>query len=659
MCGICGCFSFNGLSDQNIAATMPMIRLMERRGPDDQGFWTDGKNCSFGFRRLAVLDLSPYGHQPMLTSDGRYILNYNGEVYNFRELREELEHKGIRFRSTGDTEVVLNLLALYGKEGLNRLNGMFALAFYDTVQKRLILARDHAGIKPLYYLLSSEGVIFGSQYDQIMIHPWAKEFQVSTEALALYLRFGYIPAPYALLKNTYMLEPGTWLEVNVEGQVKHGTFFEFPLFRESDLRGEEAYEAVDEAVTKAVRRHLVSDVPLGIFLSGGIDSPLLTAKMRAASNGPVRAFTIGTQENHLNESPDAIAYAQEIGVEHSIEYMTTEKVLTMLDDIVASCGEPFADYSVFPTMLIARLARQHVKVVLSGDGGDELFWGYVSRFAPVLEKSNDFRLQPYSLRTLYWGIRKFFTNENGHSNLHYRSIGDWYRAMHTRIPENYLHSIFPDFPKCTLDFGLFAYTGWESNKTAQWLRWNEFVSHLTMVLLKVDRASMYHSLEVRVPYLDREVIDVAVRVDWRSCLNIKRKVGKIPLRVALARHVNHQTGAKRGFEAPMNAWLRGPLKAIFEETVMGRKEILGMPLNQRNLRNMFQQHIADRSDYAGGLWTLLSLVLWEKKHYDGRHYDTGRPKEYQSLTDRDRTNFETTDKTPPIRIPVTRGPSQE
>ena len=659
MCGICGSFSFKGLLEQDITATLQMIRLMERRGPDDEGFWTDGKNCAFGFRRLAVLDLSPYGHQPMLTSDGRYLLDYNGEVYNFRELREELEHKGIYFHSTGDTEVVLNLLAQYGKEALNRLNGMFALAFYDTVQKRLILARDHAGIKPLYYLLSSEGIVFGSQYDQIMIHPWAKELQVSAEALILYLRFGYIPAPYALLKNTYMLEPGTWLDVSAEGQVVRGNFFEFPVFREPDLRGEEACEAVDEAVTKAVRRHLVSDVPLGIFLSGGIDSPLLTAKMRAASNAAVRAFTIGTQENHLDESPDAIAYAREIGVEHNIEYIVTEKALTMLDDVVASCGEPFADYSVFPTMLIARLARQHVKVVLSGDGGDELFWGYVSRFAPVLEKSNDFRLQPYWFRTLRWGIRKFFSIENGHSNLRYRSIGDWYRAVHTRIPEDYLHGIFPDFPECTLDFGLFAYIDWEPNRTAQWLRWNEFVSHLTMVLLKVDRASMYHSLEVRVPYLDREVVDVALRVDWQSCLNIKRKVGKIPLRAALARHVNYQTRTKRGFEVPMDAWLRGPLKAIFEEAVIGRKEILGMPLNRGKLRNMFKQHIANRSDFARGLWTLLSLVLWEKKHYDMRHDNTPRPTEYQSLTNRDRTSFGTTDETPRIRISLTRGSSQE
>jgi asparagine synthase (glutamine-hydrolysing) len=594
---------------------MQMTQLMERRGPDDEGFWTDGMHCTFGFRRLAILDLSPHGHQPMLTIDGRYALIYNGEVYNYPELREELKHKGVLFRSSGDTEVILNALAQYGKEVLNRLNGMFALAFYDTGQKRLLLARDHAGIKPLYYLLTSVGVVFSSQYDQIMIHPLAKQLPVSMEALALYLRLGYIPAPYALLEHTYMLEPGTWLEVNADGQATQGKFFEFPRFLEPDLRGGDAYEAVDEAVTKAVRRHLVSDVPLGTFLSGGIDSPLVTAKMRMANSGPVRAFTIGIDGDHLDEAPDAIAYAREIGVEHTIEYAGSEEVLTLLDEVVAACGEPFADYSVFPTMLIARLARQHVKVMLSGDGGDELFWGYVGRFASVLKRLGDFRPKPDWLRTLLWGIKKCSPMRANYPSLRYQSIGDWYQAKHTRIRGDYVKSIFPELPESVPRFGLFDYNGWEPAKTAQWLRWNEFVGHLTMVLLKVDRATMHHSLEVRVPFLDREVIDVAVRVDWASCLDIKHKVGKIPLRAALARHVNHQSGTKRGFEVPMSAWLRGPLKKVFEEVVMGRKEIIGVPLNQSGIQTMFQQHITNRYNYARGLWTLLSLALWEKRYY--------------------------------------------
>lgn len=615
MCGVYGSLSFHGLSDHAAAITARLTALMKRRGPDDEGVWTDGKHCSLGFRRLSILDLSPSGHQPMLTPDGRYALVHNGEVYNFQELRDELAARGLRVRSTGDTEVILNLLAQSDRAGLNRLNGMFALAFYDTRSTRLLLARDHAGIKPLYYLLTSEGLVFASQYDLIMSHPWANRLPVSRDALALYLRLGYIPAPFALLENTYMLEPGAWLEVNADGQTTRGSFYEFPRFREPDLRGDAAYEAVDAAVTRAVRRQLVSDVPLGTFLSGGIDSPLVTAKMRAASSGPVHAFTLGTNHDHLDESSDAIRYARDIGVEHTVEHVTPDMALAMLDDVVTACGEPFADYSIFPTMLIARLARRRVTVMLSGDGGDELFWGYAGRFASVLDESNDSRRPPPALfkRLLRSSDRRAWT------------IGDRYRAKHTRISDTSLNRIFLDPPAWPRGFELFAYAGGGPGTTAQWLRWNEFVGHLTMVLLKVDRASMYHSLEVRVPLLDREVIDVAVRIDWASCLDTKRRVGKMPLRAALARHVSHQTTTKRGFEVPMSAWLRGPLQAVFEEAVLDRKEILDMPLDRRELRRMFHRHVSNRGEQASGLWTLLGLALWEEKHYRHRSSTFLRP----------------------------------
>ncbi|MEX0802444.1 MAG: asparagine synthase (glutamine-hydrolyzing), partial [Candidatus Binatia bacterium] len=615
MCGICGSFGFSGLSDADSAAVAGMTQMMARRGPDDDGFWTEGRYCALGFRRLAILDLSPAGHQPMMTPEGRYAIVYNGEVYNFRELRKELQSLGVRFRSSGDSEVVLHALALWGKAALDRFNGMFALGFYDTVEKRLLLARDHAGIKPIYYFLSSKGLVFASQYDQIMTHPWARALQTSTDGLALYLRLGYIPAPYALLKDTYMLEPGAWLEANLDGQVKRGKFFEFPSFSEPDLRGAEAYEAVDAAVTRAVRRHLVSDVPVGTFLSGGIDSPLVTAKAKAANNGAVRSFTVGTGGDNLDESADAGTYAQEIGVHHVVEHVRPELAVEMLDDVVSACGEPFADYSVFPTMVIARLARQHVKVILSGDGGDELFWGYPGRFASVLQSCHAYSY-PFGLRKVRWGMQRALGY--GNAQLPYRAIGEYYRTKHSRISEGDLHGILPDVPEWPAGFDLFAYTGSEPNKTAQWLRWNEFVGHLTMVLLKVDRASMHHSLEVRVPLLDREVIDTAARVNWRSCLDLKRKIGKLPLRKSLARHVQRQTQAKRGFEAPMSAWLKGPLKDIFQESVVNRQDILGMPIDRQPLQKMFQAHVTGRTNHTRALWTFLSLALWEQKHYHSR-----------------------------------------
>lgn len=617
MCGILGqiTFSDGGCAVSGEEISPRLIGLMARRGPDNEGRWSDGRRCAIAFRRLAILDLSDRAHQPMLTPDGRFALVCNGEVYNFRELRSELVHEGVKFRSTGDTEVILYALVHWGHRALSRFNGMFALGFYDSVEKRLLLARDHAGIKPLYYMLTSRGLVFASQYDQILAHGWSRESRSSPGALGLYLRLGYIPAPYALLHDTYMLEPGAWLEISSDGHLHRGRFFEFPIWREPTLRGEEAFEAVDAAITAAVRRHMVSDVPLGAFLSGGVDSPLVTAKMRAVSNGILRAFTIGTNGDHHDESADAIAYAREIGVEHTVEHATPDTALKILDDVVAACGEPFADFSIFPTMLVSRLARQEVKVIVSGDGGDELFWGYPDRFASVLDKLAILN-QAQHAGNPGWHLKRLLATDRAGPDPRWPgSIGDIYRIKHTHLSEGWLKRIFPDLPDWPADFSLFTYTGLEPDRTAQWLRWNEFVGNLTRILLKVDRGSMYHSLEVRVPFLDREVVETASRVDWRSCLDVKQRLGKLPLRHSLARHVRHQTWTKRGFTVPMDQWLRGPLRQVFEETLLDRRELAGLPLNRAAAREMFGRHLSGQVNYDWPLWMLLSLALWEKHHY--------------------------------------------
>ena len=615
MCGIAGEFRF---TDSGTSADWDGISaLMARRGPNDEGLWSGDARCTLAFRRLAILDLSPTGHQPMVTADGRYVIVFNGELYNFAELRKRLEGRGARFRSRGDSEVVLHALATWGPDAFGMFNGMFALGFYDTIEKQLLLARDHAGIKPLYYLTRPEGVVFAGQYDQILAHPWSRELAVSGEALGLYLRLAYIPAPYALLDNTHMLEPGTWLLVGADGRMRRGRFFTFPADEPPSLRGEEAVEAVDAAVTEAVRRQLVSDVPVGAFLSGGIDSPLVVAKMRDACGGMMRTFTIGTGGDATDESADAVAYARELGVEHTVEHVTAAEALTMLDDVIDACGEPFGDYSMFPTMLVSRLASREFKVMLSGDGGDELFWGYVGRSARALRTERDFG-QPARWRRSRGVLRRLLGKTSVYDHLVSGSIGEWHRAAHTHLPLSWLTRIFPSLPAWPPGCDLFDYTGRGPDPTARWLRWNEFVGHLTMVLLKVDRASMYHSLEVRVPLLDRGVIEVAAQVDWRSCLDLDRMLGKLPLRRALARHVGHQTHAKRGFEVPMGAWLRTSLREVFEESVLGRHDLLGVAVDRRALRELFDLHVAGPGNYAWGLWPLLSLALWLERHYRRR-----------------------------------------
>lgn len=614
MCGICGEFQFASSAWVDNDIEERLAPLMKRRGPDDEGFWSDERYCSLGFRRLSILDLSPAGHQPMFTPDGRYALIFNGELYNFPELKRQLEQSGITFGSTGDTEVVLQALAHWGKVSLARFNGMFALAFYDCQQHKLLLARDHAGIKPLYYLIDAKGIVFASQYNQILAHPWSQNHPVSRQSLSLYLRLGYIPAPQALLQNSYMLEPGSWLEVSAAGERQSGRFFEFPQYRVSNLRGDEAWEAANAAITNAVKRQMISDVPIGAFLSGGIDSPLVTAKMQAVMHSPIKAFTIGSHHSRFDESAEASAYAREMGVQHIVEHMAPSNALMLLEDAVAACSEPFADYSIFPTLMVSELARRDVKVMLSGDGGDELFWGYVGRFGSVLEKARDFR-QPYWWRSTRWGLKKFLGLGNGYWNLRLADIGDWYRAKHTHLAEPWIERIFKGALNWPAQFPLFTYDGWETEHTAQWLRWNEWIGHLAMVLLKVDRASMYHSLEVRVPLLDKEVIEVATQIDWRSCLNFEQGLGKLPLRYALAQHTTYQTPDKKGFAVPMDTWLRTSLRPVFEDVMLSRQELLGVPINQAALRKMFTEHLSGRADYAWGLWILLSLALWYEKHY--------------------------------------------
>lgn len=620
MCGIAGELR---LGEKQRETDWEFIgELMRRRGPDDKGIWrSDDQLCTLIFRRLSILDLSPSGHQPMVTPDGRYVLVFNGEIYNFREIRERLKTRGVTFRSTGDSEVVLMALREWGVEALERFNGMFALVFYDQQERRLLLARDHAGIKPLYYLHRPAGVVFASQYDQILAHPLSQGLPVSVEALGLYLRLAFIPAPHAWIQDTYMVEPGTWIEFNSAGRATHGRYFYFPDHCVPQLSGKEAIDTLDEVIGSAVKRQMISDVPVGAFLSGGIDSPLVIAKMRSASNNSICAYTIGTGGDVTDESADAARYAAELGVKHIIEQVRPEQAVDMLDDVIAACGEPFGDYSIFPAMLVSRLASRDFKVMLSGDGGDELFWGYARRAAALIGQSRNFR-QSYGIRKLRWGARKLLGfGTMTYEPSHYRSIGHWQREKHSHMKERLLARIFPDLTGSASLDQLFEYDGWDTERTAQWLRWNEFTSHLTMVLLKVDRASMHHSLEVRVPLLDREVISTALKIDWASCLDLERGQGKLPLRRILARHVAHQTQAKRGFEAPMGTWLRTSLRRVFEQSLLGRADLAGLRINQAVLREIFDHHLDGSRNYAWGLWPLLSLALWDQRPRAGGRRD--------------------------------------
>jgi len=619
MCGLFGRLSYADAAVRapDEAIERALLARAARRGPDDEGFCRPGPGCVMGLRRLSILDLSPAAGQPMRTTDGRHALVYNGELYNFSALRAELERAGVRFHSSGDTEVVLHALVTWGRAALARFNGMFALAFYDAHTGRVLLARDHAGMKPLYYLLSPAGVVFASQYDQILDHPWSANAAGAPDALGLYLRLGYIPAPYAFLRGSHLLPPGAWLEVDSQRGMREGRFFEFPVARTPDLAGSEADDAICAAVQAAVRRHLVADVPVGTFLSGGVDSPLVAATMRAMRPGPLRAFTLGTGGDEFDESADAARYARAFGASHAVAHLTPDRVLALVADVVSACAEPFADYSIFPTLCVSELARRDVRVVLCGDGGDELFFGYTGRSGALLSLLGAAGERGEGARGWSW-LRILEAGRDMNDARWPTTIGDLQRIAHTRFADRWLQRVFPDLPPWPEEYRLFAFDSRDPDRTAEWLRWNEFVGYLPSVLQKVDRGSMFHSLEVRAPLLDREVIEVATRVHWRACLDPERRIGKLPLRHLLANHCRRQTLAKRGFSVPMGAWLRGPLRTLLQKTLMRRSAIAGLAVDHDALRDLIGRHLASAADLAWQLWLLLSLALWEDRYLSRR-----------------------------------------
>jgi asparagine synthase (glutamine-hydrolysing) len=606
----------DGITDRDRAEVDALAELMARRGPDDSGAWDDGAVCALGFRRLAIIDLSEGGHQPMASPDGEHVLVFNGEIYNYRELRRELEASGRAFRSASDTEVVLQALQAWGVDSLARLNGMFAIAWYRRSSRTLLLARDPVGIKPLSWWWSPEAFVFGSQYDQVIRHRRCDRSAVDPEALGLYLRLGYLPEPYGVLHGTGQVEPGHWLQVR-PGEAPTGGCFRTmaPVPPPEDrLRGRDAEDAVAAMVDEAVARQLVADVPVGVFLSGGVDSPLVAGSMVDHVDGPVSAYSIGTDDPVSDESEAASVYARHFGVDHHLRVITGLDALALVDDVAAAYTEPFGDYSSFPTLMVSALAAEHGKVVLSGDGGDELFWGY-PRFAKVRRARRWFGL-PRSARIAAYGASKPLpVAKRPARGILFPTIGDWYFDAHAGLRDADLAAFAPDLLGVPPSLDLFDLPGLPSDdELLQWVRQNELRCHLPMVLHKVDRASMHHSLEVRVPLLDLELLDLAARVDPSAALD--GPLGKVVLRKALARRIPPEQipVAKKGFTVPLARWLREDLRPVFEEQVLGADAFPAGAFDRVQLRAWYQDHLSGRLDRTRGLWNLLALQLWADRH---------------------------------------------
>jgi asparagine synthase (glutamine-hydrolysing) len=616
MCGIVGMLVRDGLRPEDVAEVAALTALMERRGPDDAGAWDDGAACALGFRRLAIIDLSEGGHQPMLSDDGEHALVFNGELYNYRQLRDELIARGRRFRSQSDTEVVLQSLAEWGTAALARFNGMFAIGWYRRSSQTLVLARDPMGIKPLCWWWSPEAFVFGSQYDQVVRHRRCRRDRVDPEALHLYLRLSYLPLDHALISDTGQVPPGHYVQLRAGERPVPRRFRTPPVAPppEERLRGTAADEAVAAMVTESVRRQQVSDVRMGAFLSGGVDSPLVAANMAAPDRGAIPAFTIGTDDAATDESAPATEYAELLDLEHHLRRIRGVDALALLDDVATANSEPFGDYSSFPTLLVSSLAAEHVKTVQSGDGGDELFWGY-PRFAKVAGARRWFLLPKAARVAAYGATKPLPVGRRPARGVMFDTVGDWYLDAHSGLRGRDFDRIVGDLPPLPARMTLFDRERPGSHDSLmQWMRANELACHLPMVLQKVDRAAMFHSLEVRVPLLDLEMVDLAARVDPSAALH--GSLGKVVLRRALEQRVPAERipVPKRGFTVPMKTWLRDDLRPAVQELLLDRDPFPTGFFDRDGLAEFYDDHRSGRLDLTRGLWNLLALQLWADRH---------------------------------------------
>lgn len=610
MCGVTG-FVAAGSEDELIRGVRRMCDALVHRGPDDSGEWVDAASgVVLGFRRLAIIDLSAAGHQPMFSASGRYVATLNGEIYNFEELRKELPP--IAYRGHSDTEVMLAAFDAWGVEAaVKRFNGMFAIAVWDRDTRRLQLVRDRMGVKPLYYGFAGSAFVYASELKAIRRHP-AFEPRVDRGAVQLYLRFLYIPAPYSIYEGIHKVMPGTIVTFDPATRRVETTVYWSA--RETALQGvasrfegseDEAARELELLLRDAVRLRMIADVPLGVFLSGGIDSSLVTALMQAESRTPVRTFTIGFRDASYNEAPFAKAVAQHLGTEHTELTMSERDVLDVIPKLPEMYDEPFADSSQMPTHLVAMLARRHVTVTLSGDGGDELFGGY-ARYFIGQRLLRGLKLLPSFARPVTGRILSAVT-----SNRRVEKVARMLKAndpdeMYFELVSHWPVGIVLDAPPAEAPV----------TQRAEWpplhdpverMMYFDQISYLPDdILTKVDRASMAVSLESREPLLDLRLVEFAWRLP--PSMKVRHGKGKHILRRILRRYIPEPLidRPKMGFGIPLGTWLRGPLRDWAESLLDADYGLL----DRTPIRTKWKEHLAGRNDWNFYLWGALMLQAW-------------------------------------------------
>jgi asparagine synthase (glutamine-hydrolysing) len=612
MCGIAGYLGRHvGSGDERITAMAEtMCRSIAHRGPDDTDVWaSDDGGVVLGHRRLSILDLSPLGRNPMAWDGGRLRITYNGEVYNYRELRAELEQHGCRFRSQTDTEVILAAYDRWGIDCLHHFVGMFAFAIWDEPRQRLFMARDRLGKKPLYYSARNGGLSFASELKALAADPGFPR-TLDRAAVSLYLQYGYVPAPYSIFSAARKLPPAHYA-VYERGELRIARYWDpvaVALSGPYEMSETEADERLERLLLDAVERRMIADVPVGAFLSGGIDSSLVVALMQEVGSSRARTFTIRFENPEYDESAHAAAVAKHLGTEHQEESCGVAEMLDVVERLPAFFDEPFADSSAIPTYLVSRATRGHVTVALSGDGGDELFFGYPRYFlvtrgrwllgAPRLVRRAAARVAAASSKRRMRRAADILVQDE--EDPYARFVSWWGRSDRARFGATAC-----DFPAYVA--ALERVAALEPRARPPVL---DVVSYLPEdILTKVDRASMAASLETRCPLLDHRVAEFALTLPL--ALRMNGRTGKLPLRRLLARRVPRALTdrPKMGFGVPLADWLRGPLRVRMASYVDG-PTLSALGLDPTPARLLWRAFLAGRAHRTDQLWSVFALAAW-------------------------------------------------
>lgn len=616
MCGIVGIVRFDDAPVERSTLDRARDRLAHR-GPDDAGTWisADG-SVGLAHRRLSILDTSEAGHQPMASVDGRYIVSFNGEIYNYLDLRRELADRGYVFRTRCDTEVIPAAFDAWGPACVERFIGMFAFGIWDTRERRLFLARDRLGIKPLYYAARPGVFLFASRLGALLAFPDCPR-NLDEQALSFYLEVGWVPGPWSILGGVRKLLPGHTLLVQ-DGAAQDRTYWSLRNVRVDpsleEAPEEEVADRLDALLRESVKLRLLSDVPLGAFLSGGIDSSTVVALMSRLSDTTPQTFSIGFEDSFYNEAPYAANVARHLGTRHHERIVRSNDVLQVLDRYATSYDEPLADYSGLPTMMLSEFTREHVTVALSGDGGDELFAGYEEyRYLSAMRPA-------YSAPRPVRGFAGRLLSAVGNHRL--AVLGG---AMGQDDPVGtfaFLRSIIRDHGLSTLmesrmqrleELYRDALAGFENDDpVAQACRLDATYYMVDSILQKVDVASMAFGLEARVPVLDHRVVEFAFSLPLR--FRMQRGTQKVALRNVLSRYVPAELfeRPKTGFGIPLREWFRGELRGMIEEELApARIEALGL-VKPDGVRALLDLHLSGRRDVHAVLWALLALVRWHR-----------------------------------------------